>query len=201
MSAEGQGGAPYGASYGAAKMAILEAAAGILVERGPRGATLRLIAERVGITEPAIFRHFSGIEGLFGGLFAVYESLCGRILSDIAGARGQVDLARALAPCFASISGSRNFAFILLHAPAIFAEWPELRRRADGFPAELSAALDGLLQPLLPGLGEEGRACAVLAARGMAFGLVSDWLASGFAFDLGEALGEKLSALIALLSR
>ena len=59
--------------YSKAKTAVLAAASAVIREEGPRAATLKNIATRAGITEPAIFRHFEGVDGLFGGLFSAYE--------------------------------------------------------------------------------------------------------------------------------
>ena len=44
---------------------ILGAAAGVFAERGYDGGSMRDIAVRVGVTEPALYRHFPGKEALF----------------------------------------------------------------------------------------------------------------------------------------
>jgi AcrR family transcriptional regulator len=50
---------------------ILEAAMGVFTERGYDGGSMREIASRVGVTEPALYRHFSGKEAIFLGLMRV----------------------------------------------------------------------------------------------------------------------------------
>jgi AcrR family transcriptional regulator len=45
---------------GVRRKQIIEAALSIMKERGLEGTTTRRIAERVGITEPALYRHFRG---------------------------------------------------------------------------------------------------------------------------------------------
>jgi len=47
------------------KAEILDAAAEVFGERGYDGGSMREIASRVGVTEPALYRHFSGKEALF----------------------------------------------------------------------------------------------------------------------------------------
>lgn len=44
---------------------ILDAAMGVFSERGYEGGSMRQIAERVGVSEPALYRHFPGKEALF----------------------------------------------------------------------------------------------------------------------------------------
>lgn len=50
---------------------ILGAAAGVFAERGYQGGSMRDIAVRVGVTEPALYRHFPGKEDLFLTLMRV----------------------------------------------------------------------------------------------------------------------------------
>jgi len=50
---------------------ILGAAAGVFAERGYQGGSMRDIAVRVGVTEPALYRHFPGKEALFLTLMRV----------------------------------------------------------------------------------------------------------------------------------
>lgn len=50
---------------------ILEAALGVFAERGYDGGSMREIAARVGVSEPALYRHFPGKEALFLALMRV----------------------------------------------------------------------------------------------------------------------------------
>lgn len=50
---------------------ILGAAAAVFAERGYDAGSMREIAERVGVTEPALYRHFPGKEALFVDLLRV----------------------------------------------------------------------------------------------------------------------------------
>jgi AcrR family transcriptional regulator len=53
------------AEYGTGRDRLLAAAAEVFAEKGFRGATTRDIAERAGITEPMLFRHFGSKTALF----------------------------------------------------------------------------------------------------------------------------------------
>ncbi len=60
---------------------ILEEATKLIAERGYRSTTMKVVAECVGVTEPAVYRHFNGKEQL---LVAVFSEAVARILSPIA---------------------------------------------------------------------------------------------------------------------
>ena len=53
------------------KAEIIDAAAEVFGEQGYDGGSMREIASRVGVTEPALYRHFSGKEALFLALIRV----------------------------------------------------------------------------------------------------------------------------------
>jgi AcrR family transcriptional regulator len=50
---------------------ILDAALAVFAEKGYDGGTMREIAARLGVTEPALYRHYAGKEALFEDLVAV----------------------------------------------------------------------------------------------------------------------------------
>jgi AcrR family transcriptional regulator len=52
-------------AYGTGRSRLLEAARSVFGDRGYRGATTKDIAERAGLTEPMIFRHFGSKAALF----------------------------------------------------------------------------------------------------------------------------------------
>jgi len=58
---------------------ILDAALAVFAEKGYGAGTMRDIAARVGVTEPALYRYFSGKQELFGTLI---ETAGGRIRSE-----------------------------------------------------------------------------------------------------------------------
>lgn len=50
---------------------ILDAAMSVFAEKGYEGGTMREIASRLGVTEPALYRHYAGKEALFEDLVSV----------------------------------------------------------------------------------------------------------------------------------
>lgn len=58
---------------------ILDAAMGVFSERGYEGGSMRQIAERVGVSEPALYRHFPGKEALF---LTLMRATVGRLRGD-----------------------------------------------------------------------------------------------------------------------
>jgi AcrR family transcriptional regulator len=50
---------------------ILDAAMSVFAEKGYEGGTMREIATRLGVTEPALYRHYAGKEALFEDLVSV----------------------------------------------------------------------------------------------------------------------------------
>jgi AcrR family transcriptional regulator len=59
---------------------ILDAALSVFVEKGYEGGTMRDIAQRVGVTEPAIYRHFASKEELF---LELLRSAAGRMRHEV----------------------------------------------------------------------------------------------------------------------
>jgi AcrR family transcriptional regulator len=71
-AAAGSGDGPYFARFVEGRRGeILDAALGVFAEKGYEGGTMREIAARVGVTEPALYRHYAGKEALFEDLVAV----------------------------------------------------------------------------------------------------------------------------------
>jgi len=132
--------------YSRAKTAVIRAAAAVIRESGPRAATLKNIAARAGITEPAIFRHFEGVDGLFDGLFFVFERMFGTIDACftcpekgferfLAGMRGTVGI----------FSKSKDLAYLVLHAEHVFRGYGSYRKRVAELRAVDQAAVFGAL--------------------------------------------------------
>lgn len=178
---------------------LLEAAARLFAERGYRSVTLSDIGAAVGISGPAVYRHFKSKEGLLGELLVgVSEDLA-------AGARRRAeespdpgDLIEALVEFHAAFAVD-NPALIAIQArelPALAPEDQRRVRRAQRAYVDLWA--DAIAAAGGAGDGERGRALA--AAHGL-FGLLnstpySTRLASGAMRGLLASMA--LSALSAL---
>jgi AcrR family transcriptional regulator len=176
--------------YSKAKTAVLLAAVAVIREEGPRAATLKNIAGRAGITEPAIFRHFDGVDGLFGGLFTAFERIFERFnrayeseengLARLRGAmRGIVDI----------LAESGDFAYTVLHAELIFRGYPELREHVTELRQRNEhKALECITKGAAAGdIRSEIDPESILASSfGLLYYTAVTWIESGFAFDLRE---------------
>ncbi|MBL8967113.1 MAG: TetR/AcrR family transcriptional regulator [Spirochaetaceae bacterium] len=183
--------------YTKAKTAVLIAAAAAIREDGPRAATLKNIASRAGITEPAIFRHFEGIDGLFNGLFTMVERMYDRFSACYP--EDAVGLARFRAAMLGSIgvfADSKDFAYVIMHAEQVFRGYPDLKRRLDELKrrdeAKALAALEEARErrEIRRDVEIDSIATAVI---GMLHMTIVFWLDSGFAFDLREAGAKRWS--------
>lgn len=181
--------------YTKAKTAVLSAAAAVIREEGPRAATLKNIASRAGITEPAIFRHFDGVDGLFAGLFHVYERIYQRFeqayRSEGKGISRLRSAMRSIVDCLAA---SHDFAYILIHARQVFREYPELREKISeyGFKDQKSA------MSCIEEAVKSGEVRADVDASTIAISLIGGiymmailWIESGYAFDLRQVCNDR----------
>ncbi len=128
--------------YTKAKTAVIAAASSVIREEGPRAATLKNIATRAGITEPAIFRHFEGVDGLFEGLFSAYERVHQRAVSAFSvEGKGMAKLRDACPALVDSLASSQDFSYIVLHARHVFRGYPELKAKVAENDAKDQAAV------------------------------------------------------------
>jgi AcrR family transcriptional regulator len=181
--------------YSRAKTAVLSAASAVIREDGPRSATLKNIASRAGITEPAIFRHFEGVDGLFGGLFSVYERIYG---SSIAAYSTEVQgLERLRAAVFAlvdNIAASRDFAYILIYARHVFRGYPELKAKvAQNDSKDQAKILACISEGIKSGeiRSEIDPVSAAVALVGSIYITSVIWIESGFSFGLCEVFADR----------
>jgi TetR/AcrR family transcriptional regulator, fatty acid metabolism regulator protein len=181
--------------YTKAKTAVLSAAAAVIREEGPRAATLKNIASRAGITEPAIFRHFDGVDGLFAGLFHVFERIHQRFDDAYrAEGKGIVRLRAAIRSIVDHLAASHDFAYIVIHARQVFREYPELREKI----AELSAkdyknALACIEEGVKAGeiRSDVDPASIAVSLMGGVYMIAILWIESGYAFDLRQVCGDR----------
>jgi AcrR family transcriptional regulator len=83
---------------------ILDAALAVFAEKGYEAGTMREIAARVGVTEPALYRHYAGKEALFEDLVAV----AGDHIAERASARMQLVRPETIRDSLAVIMESRR---------------------------------------------------------------------------------------------
>lgn len=178
-----------------AKTAVLSAASAVLREEGPRAATLKNIANKAGITEPAIFRHFEGVDGLFAGLFGVYERIYEHAVSAFsAEGKGIAKLRDASFALVGDIAASHDFAYVLLYARHIFRKYPEFKARiAENDSHDQGRFLACINEGIKAGeiRSDIDPVSVAGAIMGSIFGTAGIWIESGFGFDLREAFGDR----------
>jgi TetR/AcrR family transcriptional regulator, fatty acid metabolism regulator protein len=191
--------------YSKAKTAVLAAASIVIREDGPRAATLKNIATKAGITEPAIFRHFDGVDGLFGGLFSVYERIYERAFSAFTdeGTRGLEKLravGTSVAECLAS---SRDFAYILVYARHIFRGYPELKAKVS----ECDSKGENMVLTCISEGIKAGDLRSDLDPVSVATSLIGTlyltaifWIESGFSFDICEIYSDRMDDCMRMIA-
>jgi AcrR family transcriptional regulator len=176
--------------YTKAKTAVLTAAAAVICEEGPRAATLKNIANRAGITEPAIFRHFDGVDGLFGGLFSAFERIYARFDQAYESEeKGLPRLRNAMLSIVDTLAASRDFAYILIHGEQVFRGYPELRKRiAELKKQDERNALECIAEGVASGdlRSDVDPGSIATSTLGMFYITAVMWIEKGFAFDLRE---------------
>jgi len=181
--------------YSKAKTAVLLAAASVIREEGPRAATLKNIAGRAGITGPAIFRHFDGVDGLFSGLFSAFERIadqCDRAYdTEETGLARLRDVMNGLVDVLAS---SGDLAYIVLNAGLIFRGYPDLLGRVMELKrADERKALDCIAKGVSCGeIRSDLDPDTILATSlGLLRFTAEAWIESAFGFDLREAFEDR----------
>jgi AcrR family transcriptional regulator len=178
-----------------AKTTVLAAASAVIREDGPRAATLKNIATKAGITEPAIFRHFDGVDGLFGGLFGVYERIHERSASAFdAEGKGVTKLHAASLVLIADIAASRDFAYLILHARHVFRGYPDFKAKIAANEAKdqtrfLACVNEGIKAGDIRSDIDPVSAAASLI--GGIRGTAEMWVESGFGFDLTATYADR----------
>jgi TetR/AcrR family transcriptional regulator, fatty acid metabolism regulator protein len=192
--------------YSKAKTAVLSAASIVIREDGPRAATLKNIATKAGITEPAIFRHFDGVDGLFGGLFTVYERIYERAFAVFSSEEDQHGLAklRKVGSSVAEyLSSSRDFAYILVYARHVFRGYPELKasvseRDAKGQSLVLACINESIKAgELRSDLDPVSIATSFIGAL---YITAIFWIESGFAFDICEVFADRMDDCVRMVA-
>jgi AcrR family transcriptional regulator len=181
--------------YTKAKTAVLAAASAVIREEGPRAATLKNIATRAGITEPAIFRHFDGVDGLFGGLFNVYERIYGRSVEAFSADGQGLDKLRAASFAIVdAVAASRDFAYVLVYARHVFRGYPDLKSAVAKNDAQDQAQVLACINEGIKSGEVRSDIDPVSAAVSLIGGIYVTsvmWIESGFGFDIREAYEDR----------
>jgi AcrR family transcriptional regulator len=183
--------------YSKAKTSVIAAASAVIREEGPRAATLKNIATRAGITEPAIFRHFEGVDGLFEGLFSAYERVYLRSAAAFSAegkGKGMSKLREASFALVDNIAASRDFSYILMNARHVFRGYPDLKAKvaendAKDHGAVLACIAEGVKSGEVRSDIDPVSAASCLIG-GIYFAALM-WIESGFDFDIREIFEDR----------
>lgn len=189
--------------YSKAKSALLRSAAVVMRERGPRSATLKNIAGKAGVTEPAIFRHFDGVDGVFLSLFAVSELFYGKFVEGFKDTEysGLDRLEASLDRIFAILKDYPDFAYIIAKPDPIYRQYPKLKSMVEKLDASMRVAvLDCLKEAksagqLVVNLEQEPFATALMGAL---FQVMYAWLENVSGYDPRKEGKKVINALFAL---
>ncbi|MBN2874704.1 MAG: TetR/AcrR family transcriptional regulator [Spirochaetales bacterium] len=189
--------------YSKAKSALLRSAATVIREQGPRSATLKNIAAKAGVTEPAIFRHFDGVDGVFQSLFSVVELFYGRFVQLFKDeeSTGLDRLEAGSAKLFATIKDNADFAYIMAKPDPVFRQYPKMHSRMQELDAQFRAVIVESLKgarsggQLIAGVDLESTATAVI---GVIFQVMYAWLENVDGMDPRKEGKKALGSLLSL---
>ena len=191
--------------YSKAKSSLLRSAAIVMREQGPRSATLKNIAGKAGVTEPAIFRHFDGVDGVFQSLYAVVELFYGKFVEQFKDGelRGLDRLEAANDRILATLKDNADFAYPIAKPDPIFRQYAKLREKVAELDAGLRAAVVECLKEaksaghLVPGVDVEPFATALI---GVLFQVMYSWLEDVDKYDPRKE-GKKALGMLYSLAR
>jgi len=191
--------------YSKAKSSLLRSAAIVIREHGPRSATLKNIAGKAGVTEPAIFRHFDGVDGVFQSLFTVVELYYGKFVEffNTEDAKGLWRLEAGAEKLLGTLKDNPDFAYVLAKPDPIFRQYPKLHTKLLELQAALDAAIVDCVKEAKSG-SQLVPAAEVDAISRCAIGLLSQtqnaWIESVDKYDLLKE-GKKSLGVLCTLAR
>ncbi|WP_431036006.1 TetR/AcrR family transcriptional regulator [Streptomyces sp. P6-2-1] len=157
-------------------MSAVRAAVVEFAERGYEGTSTESIAQRVGVSQPYLFRLFKNKRELF--LAAVAHSVreTVRVLEEAADDRGEVDVRQAMGEAYKRLIEERpEFPLMFLR---VYGEAAAARGAGDSaFAEQLRRYWIELWDQLLPRVGGDAEAAADFLALGM---LINNLVALGF---------------------
>ncbi len=174
--------------HGDLRPALIAAAIALVEESGVGAVSLRETARRVGVSAPAIYRHFANKDSLLAAVAAEGFRDLGAALA--AASRSERDPLSAMGMAYVRFALSRRGVFRLMFGP-------ELAKRAN-FP-ELTSAADQAFQWLKGGVQARGRAAqdshlAAIAPWALVHGLAQLFLDGVLSETQAEAITEEITA-------
>ena len=182
---------------------IVDASTELIARRGIQELTIRKLSEVVGISEPAIYRHFASKNEILLALLGYFGEQSQKAFKDIAGTKiSALDKLRAVFE-----HHFRYFAENSSFSAVLFSE--EIFRNDSGLSSKMFQIMQGARSHML-GFVREGQMSGQvrkdipaeqlsLILLGALRLLVTQWRLSGFSFDLVKAGGRLWEALLGLL--
>ena len=191
--------------YSKAKTALLRSAAVVMREQGPRAATLKNIAGKAGVTEPAIFRHFDGVDGVFLSHYSVselfYTYFIGCFKND--DLSGLDRLEAGLDKILGTLKNYADFAYIIAKPDPVYRQYPKLKEKVAALDASFRKAVVDCLKEakstgqLVSTAEIESLATVVI---GTLFGLMYSWMENVNGIDPRKD-GKKVFSMLYSLCR
>lgn len=183
---------------------IVDTAIDIIARRGIQELTIKNLSKRIGISEPALYRHFENKHAILVAILDFFADWSERTLteivrSDLAPSEKLLDVFRRHARHFTESPATSG----VLFAEEIFKNEPALADRVSRIMRTAQLSVHRIL--------EEGIAAGefrsdvpighlAAAALGTLRLLVTRWRLSGYQFDLYEQSEELAGSVVALLS-
>ena len=184
---------------------IIQAAFDLISEQGIQELTIKKIAQAVGVTEPAIYRHFTSkidiLSSVIDEMIAQRDATFLRVRTGSGTAR---DMIRSFFTVQASLFETRPSLAIMLYPENLFRNNSELLRRATAMMDETLARFRELLQAgiadgsLKPGFDCE--ASALMLVGGFRL-LVSSWRLDARSGGLEVATRRFLNGVFQMISQ
>lgn len=192
--------------YSKAKSSILRSAASVMLETGPRSATLKNIASKAEVTEPAIFRHFEGVDGVFKALFNVvklyYAKMAAQFEDDEY--KGLDRLKLGTDRMTELMTQNASFAYILARPDPVFRQYEELHAGVAESDAVLKAAVASCVREakskgqLNAGVDVD---TMIGAFVGIMFQSLFAWVENINGYDLQKEMRKNVQALAAFIRK
>lgn len=175
------------------KEEIIQAALELAAEQGIKNTSAQAIADRVGIAQPTIFRHFKTRDAIFQAAITWISERLFDVLGSVFAGKGPADerLRNLLRQQLAFMSRRRGLPRVLF-SDRLHLEDPHLKAQVraimDGYTTRLAALLrEGVAQGRFRADLDADEAAQVIAATVQ--GMLMRWSISDFAFPL-ETQGE-----------
>jgi AcrR family transcriptional regulator len=172
------------------KSEIIEAALEIAADKGVGGATTQAIADRVGIAQPTVFRHFKSRNAIFeAAVNGIAEALFRNVSGLLEGYEPADDRLRELIRRQLRFIGRRRGVPRLLFSDRLHIEIPTLRNAVLGVMGRYEKAVTELIEEgvwekrFREDLDPQETARVLIA---MIQGLVVRWSLSNYAFELED---------------